>query len=730
MQRTPNDMLNGVKKIILSERDLGKALSQLQCILPANPSDMSIVSRLNDIEANYQLMCDYMLRGYKDAQAANIYNRLLRQTFEVCQDLELQKVTQSCISLMRAQVSANSLTCKLEHVKDSLEQFVQDIAFISLSSEEEKNKAALDLYATHQKFTSMLFNSIVVSRQWNNSKQYTFEEILLSPLIDTNDLVQIASAIMLATIKIFDVNKWLTLTNVYENAKDESVRQRCLIGWVLSLPLENNILFPEIDRRISELTKIERVRKELLELQMQLFYCCNTEADNETIQRDIIPSLIKNNDIIMSRTGIVEKEDDALNDILDPEATNRRMENMENSFKRMMDMQKSGSDIYFGGFSQMKRFGFFEQMSNWFCPYYPEHPQLQKDRKRLQNEKFMQAVLLNGPFCDSDKYSFAIALASIIERLPDNVREMLGNDSSFGGGVISDEERVTPAYIRRMYLQDAYRFFRLFQYKDDFPNPFDKPIIMFFFTHSLFKDTMVQERNPLVKFLYKHRYFADIIKLDAPTSDNILTISTVFGMAYLQTGDFTNARKKFESVLQKDNHNIQALSGLAKACFSLGDYQKAVECYTELVHEQAENLNFVLNLSIAQICVGEISKGLSALHRLNYEMPDNLNVKRAIAWGYLLNGNAEKAERSYDILVANPNSIPADFLNAAYAKWFQRKIKEAIMLFKLYLTKRQDTERKDKYSILDDFKEDEQLLGVYEISCAEQHIMLDLVMKK
>ena len=47
---------------------------------------------------------------------------------------------------------------------------------------------------------------------------------------------------------------------------------------------------------------------------------------------------------------------------------------MEESFQKMAEMQKQGTDIYFGGFSQMKRFPFFNELSNWFVPFYSHHP--------------------------------------------------------------------------------------------------------------------------------------------------------------------------------------------------------------------------------------------------------------------------------------------------------------------------------------------------------------------
>ena len=59
--------------------------------------------------------------------------------------------------------------------------------------------------------------------------------MLLSPTLDTNDQQLIISAVMLSTLEHFDMAKFRTLIHVYEKSVDERVRQRALVGWVLTL---------------------------------------------------------------------------------------------------------------------------------------------------------------------------------------------------------------------------------------------------------------------------------------------------------------------------------------------------------------------------------------------------------------------------------------------------------------------------------------------------------------
>jgi hypothetical protein len=151
----------------------------------------------------------------------------------------------------------------------------------------------------------------------------------------------------------------------------------------------------------------------------------------------------------------------------------RPLKTWKRGFSRFSDMEKQGSDIYFGGFSQMKRFPFFYTLSNWFVPFYLGHPALESVRKKLGENKFLQILFNSGPFCDSDKYSFALAMGSIIDKIPDSVKEMLNSGEAVLGPVASNIDKESTTFLRRSYLQDLYRFFRLYPYRQDFRNPFE-----------------------------------------------------------------------------------------------------------------------------------------------------------------------------------------------------------------------------------------------------------------
>lgn len=715
---------------ILYRQDLGRALRGMREEISGDSIYSSLEGEFEAIEKDYQLMRDYMLRGYKDPQIESVYRNLLRRACRLYGSMCLAEMVKRRPSYISAGISSGGLSLQSDDVRDGLERFVQDVAMASLGVAGMQEASPDDIYARHQQYMSRLFDAVLVSGQWSDNGAEAVKRLLTSPTVDSNDVTLLLSAVMLSAMNVFDLNKWLVMVDVYENASDERIRQRALTGWVFAMPSDDMSLFPEVEQTLVRLTGNESVCREILEMQMQVIYCNNADADNIKIQNDIIPSLMKNNRFEMTGSGIIEKDDDRMQDILDPGAADRNMEELERSLNKMADMQKSGSDVYFGGFSQMKRFPFFNQMSNWFCPFYIEHPQIRSLSEKLGNNKFIQKLFNNSPFCDSDKYSFVLALSSVIGRMPDNIKEMLNSGEVLGLPSGMDVDVSDPAYIRRMYLQDLYRFFRLNQYKNDFVNPFTgrgRQTGGLFFANRLLSgvlpETCVVE---LEKFLYKHKRYDMILSLAQvyaiTDSEEHLIMAA---MSHLRLGHSSEAETIFRQVMDINAGNAQAIKGMAQIAFASRRYSEAETYYGKLSELYPENKNYILNKAVSQLCDGKPEEGMAVIFRLDYEYPEDNNVRRALAWGQLLKGEARKASDIYDALIADGRCIRADFLNSAYTRWFVGNMGAAVDRLREYVSYNGDNMG---YEELDTaLAEDRNVLEAYGITGPEMKIMTDLV---
>ncbi|EFZ35920.1 tetratricopeptide repeat protein [Hoylesella oralis ATCC 33269] len=719
--------LHTVATDILTVKDVAKSMGVLRSIINDNALT-EFDARIENIENDYRLMSNYLRQGLRDPKLEDVYNGLICTLYRLYSDILLALSIRDNASYHMASVQHVQADMQQDAIREQLERFVQDLAMLSLEAEDTRRDKQRSIYELHQKYMDALFDALLVSPQWSDGTARFFGEILLSPTIDAIDASIMLGAIMLSAIQIFDVNKFLTLAKVAIEATDEHIRQRALVGTVLVLPQNDMSIFPEVRNTVDRICKDESLYRQLLELQMQIFYCMNADADNDKIQRDIMPELLKNNHLRFSSNGIIEKEDDQLEEILNPGASDKAMEDLEKSFSRMMSMQRAGSDIYFGGFSQMKRFSFFYQISNWFSPFYTDHPGLRHVNDKLGESKFMKVLLDNGPFCDSDKYSFALAMSTVIDRIPENMREML-NTTEIMGPMMTVEEKEAPAYIRRMYLQDLYRFFRLYQNKADFINPFAETDRRYFFFIN--KLVATPAMNGLVielgNFLLKNHYYAQLIKLlrHYELSGNI-DYYRLSAAAYMKTGDAYQAYNEYEKLLSLNGEDLQALKGKARTLYLMGEYADAEECYRMILEREPDNVRASLHFAISQIYINKVGEGMNILFKLYYDYPDDLNIERALAWGHLHQSKPDLAETIYERILKSGKTVKEDYLNAGYAKWFQSKNEEALSLFAQYAG--DDKSAEVGHSLQEMFANDRTLLDKYNISVSEAKIIADLSM--
>lgn len=761
---------------LIAKHNVGKALRAMKETIAEDKLPGYIVARYEDVKNDYRLMQDAMMRGLRDDKIDEVYADIMRKVYGAGLDVFIEEKVKKYSSFAYARVSAQQTEAHPDAVRTVLEAYVQDMAMMAFEPENTRKAKMEKLTADHHAYMKQIFNALLVAPMWNDRRAADFADLLLSPTIDRDDALLLVSAVMLATMNVNDPYKWDMLAEVYVRATDKVLKMRALVGWVLSLPYNPRgpRLFPFVQERIKAMLADKTTLKQMLDMQMQMLFCCNADADNEEIQRNIMPTLIKNTNLQMTRLGIVEKEDDPMKDIMDPNAAERDMEEMERKYRKMMDMQKQGSDIYFGGFSKMKTFPFFNDLCNWFAPFNAAHPALGAARERLAGSTFLNNLMENGPFCDSDKYSFALAIAQIMDRMPDNVKEMLNSDATLGP-TVSKEEQENPAYICRSYLQSLYRFFRLYRSKRDFLNPFildeleDNDGNALFMSYKLLACPEMEENAvALCGFLLKRKMMRELMSMAIcyKSSQNPRLVRFL-ALVPMTDGKWQEAYDLFASV-SEDQHTEESLRGMAHCCMSLKRFGEAVAIYRRLLAMHPDSFSYQLNLAVCLMSSDAFSscgaatslggkvdarpnkvveEGTKLLYKLDYEHPNNANVRRVLAWCMMLQGNFDKAIDIYTRLLSQPDAVSADRLNAAYAHWLSRDVARAVALLREYcnLCEQEEAEAKEaakkqgrrceptksrNYRLVEDFTKDADLLSKYGISLTERKIMVDIVLNE
>lgn len=710
----------------LMDKRLDVAIELLEQLYVQRPTLIGH-SELEAVKNDYQLMVDYMERGFTDDKRAFLYLSLLQRLYRVAADLEISWRCKNVIVYVDAFRISDHLNTSHDFIRSVLESFVSDVAMLSLLPESERTEKAKDLYDRHQVFINRLFNTLWTSCQWSDDDCAFYTGLMLSPMVDVVDQQLLVSAVTLGAMNQFDINKFKALTTVYQQSTDERVRQRALVGWVLSV-FEGMDIFPEQDEIIRKLCENKDTIRELYTLQIQFFYSQDTEKDNEKLQRDIMPYLVDGSNITIGRLGIVEKEEDSLENILNQDAEDKRMEQMEEKVRKMMEMQKQGSDIYFGGFRQMKRFPFFNDLANWFTPFYIDHPALRTTIERIGQPNILETITNQGNFCESDKYSLAFAMESIINQIPGNIKEMMGSEGAFAPmGTTLDKSN--PTYICRAYIQDLYRFFRLYRSSNELINPFidnHKSSFVadtFFFVYKSFIGTGLDEyKMRLALYLYKHKNMDKLVELMSTFHVEDANYNILMGYINLYFGKPDVAYQIFNMVLQEDTENQWALKGMARAAMDCEDYDTAEHTYSQLLRLEPDNINYAVKRCVTLLKTERYAEAREELFRLDYQYPDNMNVKRVFAWTMLLDKSLDKASQLYDLILSDA-PMAEDYLNSGYCWWAQGNIGQAKNSFQAWIT----MTKGNKDRLLEEIRNDQKVLDLYGITEIDCLLMVNLI---
>ena len=678
-----NEALNLILTSLL-RRDLGEAITATDNFLAIHPHQVNI-DRLFAIRTDYQLMADYWRRGFKDPQLPSLYDTLLKRMYvlyaNIANAYNIRHTPLLSSLYYRSHTAARDWAP--QNIREDLEAFVSEVAMLELEAPHTAEPKRKDLYARHFRSMVELFDYILTSGMWTDGFSSAMEEMLLSPTIDSSDQQLMVTGVMLATVNCFDITKFRLLIHLYEKSTDEEVRQRALIGWAFAIDTEMaQSIYAEENTLVEKLLENEACCQELVELQKQLIYCIDAERDRATIQNEIMPDLMKQQGFRITRNGIEENDESDLNEILHPDETEANLERVEASFHKMLDMQKQGSDIYFGGFSQMKRFPFFNELANWFIPFDFNHPDLAVVSEKFRNSKFLHSVVRSAPFCNSDQYSFALAFEQVVSKIPANYLEFMENsEASFYE--FAAEEKSTPTFIRRMCLQDLYRFFRLFKDRDAFRNIFDPEARDYLIlSKPMFSRTHVETSfNDVTAFLLKKNRRSEAEAMLDNYGEHRRDYQYYMMSAWL--GREPKANYAQALALQPDSE--RALAGYARALFNEGAYQEALDAYDKLLIQQPDKKSYLLNKAVCLTNLKRYDEAERVLFRLNYEAEDDANVNRVLAWALTCDGKYEQAEKFYNQLLSEEEPAEDDLLNYGFCLWFSGHIDEAADCFHRYL---------------------------------------------
>lgn len=650
--------------------------------------------------------------------------------------------------------------------------FVEKIEQHSFLQAARKRAAQVDLLRVAEmlpekkgdlEWYNAVFSAVLVSWQWDERTAQEFCDLLSDPDTDPTFVRLMISAILLSCNCALDLTKVQCLVDICMKVQNVLVRQYAEVALVFGTASCDEDRFSDVMSAIEPLVNVPEYCEEFQELQKQIIICMDAEKDSVQVDKELISSLPKARVPKFVRND--ELEDTPIDEILHPEEEEDASEKLEASVRKMLAMQEQGSDIYYNGFSKMKNFPFFRRLSNWFLPFSVENPLLKPLVDALDGDtRMLKSLSQSYTFCQSDKYSFAFAVEASLKRELASLKSFIKEGMMFGG---EPEALDQTMFVRRMYLQDLYRFFKVSPFKDAFSNPFEKVeqedkeeqmdhdysslydylgghysddeddeddeqtggMFLKAWANEYFDELKPALQN-VCRFLYKRKdydgviTFADVVVTEDFEDEEMLWYLI---QAAAHENEYEYAMSLTFRLRKPLQNTLQCIRLRAKCELMLGDYNRALADYTK-AQEMKPSLSNQIKIAYCHLMSDEVEDAMSLLFELDYKHPNNPDVMRSLAWGHLQRQNVDAALALYQKLqkmfkMDSPEFDPEDIYNEGLCNWFLKDRKKASVAFHEYMEISGIDMEGFSYKLHTDIR----LLDMYHISIWDSALMKDSI---
>ena len=716
---------------LLKQRRLKEAHLQLHALL-ATCADYPLQSRLEQAETAYGYMLQYMRQGSEDPSRHGLYLQLCAETWEIADQVCLLLLdgvdTGYYHSLRRTHKQVKSLRT-MEECLHTLEAFDDEMALCQLMPNDRK---MLDsTLARHESANKDLFLNTWANSCWTTGEAQEADAYLHSEQLPSNDLCLFVSAVTLSLLACFDSRKvkWMMDTCQTANAY---AAQRALVGLALTLHRYSVrlSLYPALTAQLALMDEDGKLGKSMNRIYIQLLRSQDTENINRKMQEEILPEMMKNVEFMRNmKFGFEESSED--NDWNPDWEKTFEESGLNDKIREMNDLQMEGSDVYMSTFSQLKKYPFFNEISNWFYPFDRKHSTIVQTfgKETNVNNPMLDLLLQSGFLCNSDKYSMAFTL----NQIPQVQRNLMFNQmTSQNLEDLLESERMEglkqyaarPEVISNQYIHDLYRFFKL--------NPRCKEM------HDIFQDTIALHLvGPLASILGKPELLREVADFHFK-KEHYAEAAKLYGQIAATGQADADIYQKSGYCLQKEKRYVEAINAYLKAdmlkpdhvwtirhlatCYRQShDFEHAIEYYRKAESIQPDNRNILFHIGSCMAELNRYEEALQYFFRLDLMDNDNIKTWRAIAWCSFVCGKDEQAAKYYNKILVCSAPLATDYLNAGHVAWKRGNISQAASLYAQAAQKCDN--RNDFFNL---FAKDKDILIRMGIHAEDISLMIDL----
>jgi tetratricopeptide (TPR) repeat protein len=697
---------------------------------------MEFFYHLETLTDNYKTLLRYSFEGYKDPQQENMLKSLSASLLSLADEL-LQSMREPLMPYYHNEHSA--LLKYFGEDPSAIASRIEEIFFNREADQlvsENRNKSA-EFSPIPPVMLDQIFKLIWLIEKIKDHHMSLARRINRSEHILWHEKSLIVSAITLSLLNYFDPQKMILLIEFAE-AREKQVCQRALVGLILGLIKYDRRIsnHPELTEKLKSISLDLEMRNDIELILFQFLMARETEKITREFEEEVLPDMKKMMPRMEDKLQLGDQEEET-----DMEGKNPvwkglvdEVPGLFEKIEKFSKMQMEGGDVFMSTFQMLKRFDFFNRMCNWFIPFHRQNPETgmlfpeQEDLNRRLYDSLEHAFYI----CNSDKYSFVLNFQAI----PVQQRNLIVTNFEAELAQMKDmateeqmlDQSLSDNAIIIQYIQDLYRFFKIFPNRGEFEDIFRRKISfegLFFYRTFFQKESFTLK---LAEFYFEKGHYYEAIDLYEFLSRQGSPKGEFYektAYSYQKLGRYKKAIEHYKKAELFDSNRLWILKKLGWCFLKVKDFQNAMDYFNDALKIQPDDQTLLAQLAQCHLNLRDYENALQIYSRLLFYSPGNIKYLRPAAYCQFTTGKLAASVESYhEILGSGSKAGVYDLMNAGHVHLCKSDRKKALGFYKRSL----DTAELSESEFMTAFDEDIPHLLQYGIMPDEIPLIKDYLL--
>lgn len=645
-----NIKANHIRQLLKRDR-IYSALSELEAVVGDDRVFGEIVPQIQSVSETYSYIVKYALAGTEDPTRHQMISyvkaridTILSGMLRLLKAVDSPALYYSTLRTLRHRHEYDKLDELLNRYKEKSSVYSMALLSDPSGSSQESMRIEKELEGLEER----IFATVWTKYPLDSSDKSVLADFFKSSARTSGKVVALG-AVGIGLLEVFDIRRIEILLDIYESGEPQvSARALTLLLMMLTM-IENQENLIPLSSRFHILSENAKWRSDVVAVFRQFLNSRDTDRVSRKMSNEIFPTIQKLGKDFQSIAAKFNPDADTPPE--DMEGLEKLLNDSEfgDKMREMNELQEQGADIMLATFGHLKQFPFFRKLSNWFLPYHSGRSEVVESIRGIDS---LAELLENASgLCDNDKYSMVLSMGSI----PDGQRDMLKQqivaqseqlaELQLAAGNPGDMETKS---IVGNYARSMFRFFKFFDRKNEFVNPFDTPMNLLDVKVLAPSLNAGDVERQAADFYFSHGYYSEALPLYLKLEDSVSESAAAglyfnIGDCYMHMENYAQALTYFERSELYRESKIVTLR-LAMLHRASGNHKRAVEYLQRAINDDPKHpRQLELTLAAELIELGRYAEASDIFYKEEYLNGLNDGNRRMLAFAELMRGNTDKA---------------------------------------------------------------------------------------